>query len=152
MQTALVFSRRSSGGGTGDDAFYDLGLRVGAEPVHRLRVPELGPLGTPRLVERDLVHHLLEVLPHFADLDDGPVGERVVQEPSADAVAGLEDEDRNIIRLQVARGAQSSKASSYHYDVDSFGDVCPFHPLPFSSSLSRQIRRSAVRDPHYHRG
>ena len=114
----------------------------------------VGVLGLPRPVERDLGRHLLEVLPHFADvgegviwqveifttvalhlavhgeevlafhvgreeanaeflgerqdavlgradplpaeLDHGPVGQCVVQEPSADAVAGLQDENRNV--------------------------------------------------------
>ena len=31
-----------------------------------------------------------------AELDHGPVGQRVVKEPSTDAVAGLQDEDRNV--------------------------------------------------------
>lgn len=80
-----------------------------------------------------------------ADLDHGAPFERVVQEPSADATSGLQDEDRNSSGEQVARGNQSGQASPYHYDVDLFGDVCLVHPLPFSSPWSQPSGRFVVR-------
>jgi hypothetical protein len=65
-----------------------------------------------------------------AELDHGPVGQRVVQESTADAVAGLQDEDRDVSGYKIARGDQSGHAGPNHYDVDSFGDVRLVHPVP----------------------